>query len=38
LSDAEVAIVLSYVRNAWGNQGGVITAAEVNRYRTAPLD
>ncbi|MFZ6750933.1 c-type cytochrome [Undibacterium sp. Ren11W] len=38
LSDAEVAIVLSYVRNAWANQGSVITAAEVNRYRTAPLD
>ena len=38
LSDGEVAIVLSYVRNAWGNQGSVITAAEVNRYRTAPLD
>jgi mono/diheme cytochrome c family protein len=38
LSDSEVAIVLSYIRNAWGNQGSAITAAEVNRYRTAPLD
>lgn len=38
LSDGEVALVLSYVRNAWGNQAGVVTAAEVNRYRTAPLD
>ncbi|MDE2430429.1 MAG: cytochrome c [Burkholderiales bacterium] len=38
LSDAEVAVVLTYVRNAWGNQAGVVTSADVNRYRTAPLD
>lgn len=38
LSDSEVAIVLSYVRKAWGNQGGVVTAADVNRYRSAALD
>lgn len=38
LSDAEVALVLSYIRNAWGNQANAITSAEVNRYRTAPLN
>ncbi len=38
LSDDEVALVLSYIRNAWGNQGTVISAAVVNPYRTAPLD
>ncbi|MFZ6657602.1 c-type cytochrome [Undibacterium sp. TJN19] len=38
LSDSEVALVLSYIRNAWGNQADVVTSAEVNRYRTAPLD
>lgn len=38
LSDDEVALVLSYIRNAWGNQGTVITATGVNPYRTAPLD
>lgn len=38
LSDSEVALVLSYVRNAWGNQAGVITSAEVNRYRTASME
>jgi mono/diheme cytochrome c family protein len=38
LSDSEVALLLSYIRNAWGNQAEVVTAAEVNRYRTAPLD
>jgi mono/diheme cytochrome c family protein len=34
MSDEEVAAVISYVRNAWGNQAGIVTAAEVNRYRT----
>ncbi|MDY7536986.1 cytochrome c [Undibacterium sp. RTI2.1] len=38
LTDGEVALVLSYIRNAWGNQAGVVSASEVNRYRTAPLD
>ncbi len=38
LSDNEIAIVLSYIRNAWGNHAAVVTSAEVNRYRTAPLD
>jgi mono/diheme cytochrome c family protein len=34
MSDEEVAATLSYVRNVWGNQAGMVTAAEVNRYRT----
>lgn len=38
LSDEEVALVLSYVRNAWGNQASVVNSAEVNRYRTAAVD
>jgi mono/diheme cytochrome c family protein len=38
LTDEEVALVLSYIRNAWGNEGTVISAAAVNPYRTAPLD
>ncbi|MGO0792153.1 c-type cytochrome [Herbaspirillum seropedicae] len=38
LSDQEVAAVVSYVRNSWGNQGGLVSAAEVNRYRSVPLD
>jgi mono/diheme cytochrome c family protein len=38
LSDSEIAIVLSYIRNAWGNHAAVVSSAEVNRYRTAPLD
>jgi mono/diheme cytochrome c family protein len=38
LSDEEVAAVVTYVRNSWGNAGRAVTAAEVNRYRAVPLD
>ncbi|KAJ8134715.1 hypothetical protein OY671_012072 [Metschnikowia pulcherrima] len=38
LSDSEVASVLSYVRNAWGNKAEPVTPAEVNRYRTAAME
>jgi mono/diheme cytochrome c family protein len=38
LSDMEVALVLTYIRNAWGNQAGVVNANEVNPYRTASLE
>jgi mono/diheme cytochrome c family protein len=38
LDDTEVALVLTYTRNAWGNQGSVIGASEINPYRTASLD
>ncbi len=38
LNDGEVAVVLTYIRNAWGNQASAVTSPEVNRYRTAPLD
>ncbi|WP_197419703.1 MULTISPECIES: cytochrome c [Agrobacterium] len=33
LSDKEIADVLSYVRSAWGNHGGAVTAEEVNALR-----
>ncbi|MBX3608297.1 MAG: c-type cytochrome [Hydrogenophaga sp.] len=33
LSDAEVAAVASYVRQAWGNQAGGVSALEVQRLR-----
>jgi mono/diheme cytochrome c family protein len=38
MTDEEVAAVVSYVRNAWGNQGSMVTAAQVSRYRTVPID
>ncbi|TFW23143.1 cytochrome c [Massilia arenosa] len=38
LSDAEVAAVLTYARNSWGNRGEMVDPREVNRYRNVPLD
>lgn len=41
LSDHEVAAVVSYIRQAWGNAGSgrsLVDAIEVNRYRSVPLD
>lgn len=37
-SDEEAAAVLSFIRNAWGNKGEMITAGQVNRYRSLSLD
>ncbi len=33
LSDAEIAQVLSYLRGAWGNSGGAVTAEAVGAMR-----
>ncbi len=38
MSDAEVAAVVSYVRTSWGNKGAVVSAAEVARARTVPVE
>ncbi|MES3025235.1 MAG: cytochrome c [Pseudomonadota bacterium] len=38
LDDEQVAAVVSYLRNSWGNRGAAVGAAEVNRYRAVPLD
>ena len=38
MNDHEVAAVVSYVRASWGNAAPPVTAAEVNRYRSTPLD
>ncbi|WP_395055344.1 cytochrome c [Polaromonas sp.] len=37
LSDSEVAAVLTYIRQSWGNQAGVVTPLEVNRMRAASV-
>jgi mono/diheme cytochrome c family protein len=37
LSDAEVAAVVSYMRNSWGNKAPLVSPVEVSRYRGAPL-
>lgn len=38
LGDAEVAAVLTWIRNNWGNAAPPVSAVEVNRYRAVPLD
>ncbi len=38
LDDAQVAAVLTYVRASWGNAAAPVTAPEVNRWRSVPLD
>ncbi|MFZ6646729.1 c-type cytochrome [Undibacterium sp. TJN25] len=38
LSDDEIAAVVSYIRNSWGNEAPMVSPSDVNKYRTAPLD
>lgn len=38
LSDTEVAAVVSYMRNSWGNQGLLISPVEVSRNRAVPIE
>ena len=33
LDDAELAAILSYVRNAWGNRGSLLSSPDVSRHR-----
>jgi nitrite reductase (NO-forming) / hydroxylamine reductase len=37
LSDEEIANVLSYVSNSWGNKGWAVSAAEVAKVRAVPV-
>ena len=37
LNDREIADILSYVRNSWGNAAQPVDAFEVSRQRTGPL-
>ncbi len=38
LSDQEIASVVTYIRNAWGNRAGPVGAREVNTLRSATLE
>jgi mono/diheme cytochrome c family protein len=38
MDDVEVAAVVSYIRNSWGNRAEFVSPVEVSRYRAAPLD
>ena len=34
MTDTEIAAVVTYIRNAWGNQASAVSAHEVNQYRS----
>jgi mono/diheme cytochrome c family protein len=38
MNDAEVASVVSYLRNSWGNHAPPVSGGDVNRYRSVPFD
>ena len=38
LKDAEVATLVTYLRASWGNAAAPVSGADVNRYRSVPLD
>ncbi len=38
LQDAEVATLITWLRASWGNAAAPVSAADVNRYRSVPLD
>jgi mono/diheme cytochrome c family protein len=38
LDDTEVAAIVTYVRNSWGNATPAVTPADVNRWRAVPID
>jgi mono/diheme cytochrome c family protein len=38
LDDADIAAVLTYVRNSWGNRAPAVAPADVQRFRSVPLD
>jgi mono/diheme cytochrome c family protein len=38
LDDTQVATLVSYLRASWGNAARPVSSAEVNRYRSVPLD
>ena len=38
LSDEEIAAVVSFVRNAWGNKGTLVSPVDVGRLRGAPIE
>jgi mono/diheme cytochrome c family protein len=38
LSDADVAAVVSYIRQSWSNQAAAVQPTEVGKYRDTPVD
>ncbi len=37
-SDEDIAAVLTYVRNSWGNRAPAVSPADVQRYRSVPVE
>ena len=38
LTDQEVADVVTYMRQSWGNRSSAVSPVEVAKYRTVPVD
>ena len=38
MDDTEVAAVVTYLRASWGNDAPAVSALEVNKYRSVPLE
>jgi mono/diheme cytochrome c family protein len=38
LNDADVAAVVTYIRQAWSNQAAPVRPEDVGRYRSTPVD
>jgi len=38
MSDADVADVVSYIRNSWGNKAPMVSPVQVSRYRAVPVE
>ncbi len=38
LNDEDIASVLTFVRNSWGNKAPAVAPADVQRYRSVPVD
>jgi mono/diheme cytochrome c family protein len=38
LNDSDVALVVSYIRQAWGNKASVVRPEQVGTYRHTPID
>ena len=38
MSDQEIAAVVTYIRQSWGNRAGAVSATDVGKYRSVPLE
>jgi mono/diheme cytochrome c family protein len=38
LSNEEIAAVVTYIRQSWGNRAAAVSPADVDKYRNVPLE